>query len=86
MIIILGVTKVPTCRLWTWAKMQVVRNDQIYNFFFMKNMFKGMYAPRLSHINVEKTMFSDKTSSNTTGPMLAKGNNKLSVVFFYANP
>ena len=21
---------------------------------FMKNMFKGMYAPRLSHIHVEK--------------------------------
>ena len=50
----------------------------------MKNMFKGMYAPRLSHIHVEKNMLSDKTSSNTTGPLLAKGNNKLSV--FYANP
>ena len=35
---------------------------------FMKNMFKGMYAPRLSYIHVEKTMLSDETSSNATRP------------------
>ena len=54
-IIILGVTNVPTasyglgqkCKLW----------GMIEYTFFMKNMFKGMYAPRLSHIHVEKTCF-----------------------------
>ena len=80
--------KCPDCRLWTGknASCEEWSNIQI----FMKNMFMGMYVPRLSHIHVEKTMLSDKTS-NTTGPfgsvfhnMLAKGNNKVSV--FYANP
>ena len=84
--------KCPDCRLWTWTKMQVVRNDQIYNFLW-KNMFKGMHAPRLSHIHVEKnTCFQITPPLIPLGPlgpyfifnMLAKGNNKLSV--FYTNP
>ena len=68
-----------------------MRNDQIYKIF-MKNMFKGMYASRLSHIHVEKPCFQIKSPLIPLGPlgpyfilnMLAKGNNKLSV--FYANP
>ena len=58
---------------------------------FMKNMFKGMYAPRLIHIHVEKTMLQIKPPLIPLGPlgpyfifnMLTKGN-KLSI--FYANP
>ena len=52
----------------------------------MKNMFKGIYAPSLSHIHLEKLCFQIKPPLVPLGPlgpyfifdMLAKGN-KLSV-------